>query len=155
MRFLWETLGDPHRSLTFGSKVLCYHDCAANSPSTRVKLDMFNLALIDGLVHIDDNDQWTRFDAYAFSTCRQKWTISCKCNQESQKTLQSLEVASIVKFQQQLFKSSYQIHTAYSSLTILCLSARQLACQVSFSCGVLSIQTFDQLVQMWMSWTEC
>ena len=57
----------------------------------------------------------------------------------------SLQVASIVKFQQQLFNLSYCINTALQQpVFALYRSAILPVCQVSVSCEVLSVQTFNQ-----------
>lgn len=93
----------------FWQQVLRYHNRATTLPPTR----LVNLALIDGLV--EDNGQW--FDTYDSSTWRADLDTFLQVQPGKPESLQTLEVASIVEFQQQLFSLSYRINTGYSSLT--------------------------------------
>ena len=93
----------------FWQQVLRYHNRAATLPLTR----LVKLALIDGLVQV--NDQW--FDTYDSGPWRAELDTFLQVQPGKPETLQTLEVASIVKFQQQLFNLSYRINTGFSSLT--------------------------------------
>ena len=94
----------------FWQQVLRYHNRATNLPPTR----LVSLALIDGLV--EANDEW--FDTYESGTWRSELDTFLQVQPGKPESLQTVEVASIVKFQQQLFNLSYRVNTGYSSLAL-------------------------------------
>ena len=94
----------------FWQQVMRYQNRAAKLPPIR----LVRLAFIDGLVY--ENGQ--PFDTYIDGSCRTKMDLVLEAQPAKLETLEIFNVSGIVKFQQQLFITSYCINTGFSSLTL-------------------------------------